>query len=91
MSAKEMFEAMGYRQTRCLNEHDPEYAKIEYEYVIEREVKIQISFMSGCVYTNLYHYSTDENKYICVGGCSIDSDLLQAIIQQMKELKWTDM
>lgn len=88
MTAKEMFEELGFKQTLCINEDYEEYAQIEYECCFDEYTKRRVYFVDKGFYANLYNYDFEIEKMVNVGGCIVDKDLLKAIMQQMKELGW---
>ena len=90
MTAKEMFEKLGFKQTLCINEDCEEYAQIEYESSFDEYTKRTIYFVDKGFYANLYNYDFEKEKTDCVGGCIVDCEMLKAITQQMKELGWLD-
>ena len=90
MTAKEMFEKLGFKQTLCINEDCEEYAQIEYESSFDEYTKRTIYFVGKGFYANLYNYDFEKEKMECVGGCIVDYEMLKAITQQMKELGWLD-
>ena len=90
MTAKEMFEKLGFKQTLCINEDWKEHAQIEYESSFDEYIKSTIYFVGKGFYVNLYNYDFEKEKMDCVGGCIVDYEMLKAITQQMKELGWLD-
>ena len=92
MTAKEMFEKLGFKQTLCINEDCEEYAQIEYESKspFDEYTTIKIYFVSEGFFASLYEYDFDKEKMVKIGGCIVDCETLKAITQQMKELGWLD-
>lgn len=90
MTAKEMFEKLGFKQTLCINEYWEEHSQIEYESSFDEYTKRTIYFVDKGFYANLYNYDFEKEKMECVGGCIVDYETLKAITQQMKELGWLD-
>ena len=85
MTAKEMFEALGYK--KYLNKYDKEQKKYYGYEVFFRYKKDFIEISFDCL-------DMDYSVYgIMFGGSmavSIDMELHKAINQQCKELKWFD-
>jgi len=89
MSAKEMFEELGFKQTICINMNLKEHRQIEYENIYEEYIKITISFFDDSFYAQLY-YKEDGVVFKNVGGCAIYKELLDAINKQCQELGWIE-
>lgn len=88
LSAKEMFEELGFKQVLCINPNNNEHAQIKYEAVFANCIKREVYFIPKGFYAQLYHYDYEEEAFKKVGGCIIEKELLEAINQQMKELEW---
>ena len=88
LSAKEMFEELGFKQVLCINQNNSEHAQIKYEAVFANCIKREIYFIPKGFYAQLYHYDYEEQVFKNVGGCIIEKELLEAINQQCKELGW---
>lgn len=88
LSAKDMFEELGFKQVLCINQNNSEHAQIKYEAVFANCIKREVYFIPKGFYAQLYHYDYEKQVFKKVGGCIIEKELLEAINQQMKELEW---
>lgn len=88
MSAKEMFEELGFKQTICINMNLKEHRQIEYENIYEDYIKIKILFFDNMFYAQLYY--KEDDKFKNVGSCAIYKELLEAINKQCEELGWIE-
>lgn len=88
MTAKEMFEELGFKQVLCINQNNSEHAQIKYEAVFANCIKREVYFIPKGFYAQLYHYDYEEEAFKNVGACIVEKELLEAINQQMKELEW---
>lgn len=53
MTAKEMFEELGFRQVLCINQNNNEYAQIKYEAVFENCIKREVYFIPKGFYARI--------------------------------------
>lgn len=90
MTAKEMFEQLGYKCVLEINKHNLECVQISYEWQKDKYAKIKIIFFNDCFYANLYQYDFEQEKLVRVGGCSLNKDVFKAIHKQIEELGWLD-
>ena len=88
LSAKEMFEELGFKQVLCINQNNSEHAQIKYEAVFANCIKREVYFIPKGFYAQLYNYDYEKQVFKKVGGCIIEKELLEAINQQMRELGW---
>ena len=85
MTAKEMFEALGYKKVdnphELRHEFNDWYSKddVVYEFWVGRALSFRVYFINGS-----WGFSADDN----VGFEFEGTKLLEAILQQMKELGW---
>ncbi len=89
MTAKEMFEELGFKQIICINMNSKKHRHIVYENIIEDYIKITINFFDDSFYAQLY-YKEDDVVFKNVGGCAIYKELLDAINKQCQELGWIE-
>lgn len=94
MTAKEMFEELGFKQVLCINLNQKDGKQIIYESVIGDNdtllVKRKIHFFDDVFYANLYYFDDKTETFENQGGCSIDDELLKAINKQCEELGWIE-
>lgn len=60
LSAKEMFEELGFKQVLCINQNNSEHAQIKYEAVFANCIKREVYFIPKGFYAQLYHYDYEE-------------------------------
>lgn len=89
MTAQEMFEELGFKQTICINDKLKEHIQIEYEKAMYDYAKIKVLFFDTRFYAQLY-YKEDGVVFKNVGGCAIYKELLDAINKQCQELGWIE-
>lgn len=92
MTAKEMFQKLGFKQVLCINLNQKYGKQVIYESVIGDNdtllVKRKIHFFDDVFYASLYYFDDKTERFEHQGGCSIDNDLLKAINKQCQELGW---
>ena len=90
MTAKEMFQKLGFKQVLCINLNQKDGKQVIYESVIGDNdtllVKRKIHFFDDVFYASLYYFDDKTETFENQGGCSIDNDLLKAINKQCEEL-----
>ena len=91
MTAKEMFEELGFKQVLCINLNQKYGKQVIYESVIGDNdtllVKRKIHFFDDVFYANLFYFNDKTETFENQGGCSINNDLLKAINKQCAELR----
>jgi len=90
MTAKEMFESLGFKQIVAINLQHNKSIQICYERVLDDSVKIKIFFFDNVFFGNLYYWDFKKECYEIVGGFSIHKELLEAITKQCQELGWIE-
>lgn len=92
MTAKEMFQKLGFKQVLCINLNQKNGKQVIYESVIGYNgtpfVKRKIHFFDNVFYASLYYFDDKTERFEHQGGCSVDNDLLKAINKQCEELEW---
>lgn len=90
MTAKEMFEKLGFKQVLCINLNQKDGKQVIYESVIGDNdtllVKRIIHFFDDVFYASLHYYNDETETFENQGGCSINNELLKAINKQCEEL-----
>ena len=86
MTAKEMFEELGFKQTFCINLKCESGKQIIYEKIAYDYIKVKVHFFDDAFYVSLFNHDGSEFKN--VGSGAIYKELLIAINKQVEELGW---